>query len=316
MTSSIFNVVSCFIWAVGAAAAWLLWSAGYPDPAVVGVAAAFFVVGCSPRVVRQWERAIMLRLGRFAGTRGPGLFFVLPFLDRVAALVDQRVITKSFTAEQTLTRDTVPVNVDAVLFWHVHDAERAALEVQDYAAAVGWAAQTALRDLIGRTTLADMLVGRETMERALQDMIDHRIGQWGMTVQAVEMRDVVIPQELQEAMSREAQAEREKNARVILAQAEVLIARQFDEAGRAYRDNPVALHLRAMNILYEGMKEKGALMVVPSTAVETMGLGTFAGLAALGGGPTARAAAVESIGAAIGAGAASGESNGSAVAGK
>src|ERR1043165_8698398 len=251
-----------------------------PVPAAI-VGLVFAYAGCAPQICRQWERAVVLRLGRYTGLRGPGLFFIIPFFDRVSVLLDQRVRTQSFTAEQTLTRDTVPVNVDAVLFWHVHDAERAALEVQSYSTAVGWAAQTALRDLIGRTTLAEMLVGRETLEHQLQEMIDKRIGQWGVTVQSVEMRDVVIPQELQEAMSREAQAEREKNARVILGQAEGLIAKQFDEAGKVYRNNHVALHLRAMNILYEGLKEKGALMVVPSTAVETMGMGAFGGLAAL-----------------------------------
>jgi regulator of protease activity HflC (stomatin/prohibitin superfamily) len=240
------------------------------------------VLSIAPKIANQWQRAIVLRLGRFRATTGPGVFFVIPFVERVAAWVDQRVVTTSFTAEQTLTRDTVPVNVDAVLFWRVHDAEKAALEVQSYPGAVSWAAQTALRDLIGRTSLADMLVGREKMEQQLQDMIARRAGQWGVTVQAVEMRDVVIPAALQDAMSREAQAEREKNARVILGDAEVQIARRFEEASRSYANNPVALHLRAMNILYEGLKERGALMVVPSSAVETMGLGAISGLAALG----------------------------------
>jgi regulator of protease activity HflC (stomatin/prohibitin superfamily) len=283
MTRTNLNVVAAFIGlaALGAGLGTFFYT-DLPRLACAGIGLTLAILAFSPQIAKQWERAIVLRLGRFVGSRGPGLFWVVPFLDRIVNIVDQRVITSTFTAEQTLTRDTVPVNVDAVLFWHVHDPERAALEVQDYAGAVAWAAQTALRDLIGRTSLADMLVGREKMEKVLQDMIDARIGQWGVTVQAVEMRDVVIPQELQEAMSREAQAEREKNARVILGEAEVLIAKQFQQAGRAYEGNPVALHLRAMNILYEGMKEKGALMVVPSTAVETMGLGTFAGLAAIG----------------------------------
>jgi regulator of protease activity HflC (stomatin/prohibitin superfamily) len=275
------NVISILIWIVGAliaAGVGVLTKAPIPAAAI---AFAFAYIGFAPQIAKQWERAIILRLGKYTGMRGPGIFLIIPFLDRVSVLLDQRVRTQSFTAEQTLTRDTVPVNVDAVLFWHVHDPERAALEVQSYSTAVGWAAQTALRDLIGRTTLAEMLVGRETMEHQLQEMIDRRIGQWGVTVQSVEMRDVVIPEELQEAMSREAQAEREKNARVILGQAEVLIAEQFDRAGRVYQNNHVALHLRAMNILYEGLKEKGALMVVPSSAVETMGLGAFGGLAAL-----------------------------------
>jgi regulator of protease activity HflC (stomatin/prohibitin superfamily) len=205
----------------------------------------------------------------------------MPWFDSVSSWIDQRVITTSFAAEETLTMDTVPVNVDAVLFWMVFDAEKAALEVQDYQQAVSWAAQTALRDIIGRTSLADLLRGRERIEGELQQLIDQRSGPWGVTVQSVEMRDVVIPTSLQDAMSREAQASREKSARIILAQAEVEIAALFGEASKAYHDNPTALHLRAMNILYEGLKEKGALMLVPSTAVESMGLGGLMGAAAL-----------------------------------
>jgi regulator of protease activity HflC (stomatin/prohibitin superfamily) len=278
-----FNVIAIVVWlATAAVIGWMCYSGGsFVATAVVGVAMA--ILGFSPQVASQWERAILLRLGRFAGLRGPGLFFIIPFVDRVTSIIDQRVITTTFNAEETLTRDTVPVTVDAVLFWHVHDAQQAALEVQDYVSAVARAAQTALRDLIGRTSLADLLMGRETMEKALQDMIDSRIREWGVTVQSVEMRDVVIPPELQEAMSREAQAEREKNARVILGHAEVLIAEQFRQAGAVYANNPVALQLRAMNILYEGLKEKGALMIVPSSAVESMGLGGMAGMAALHG---------------------------------
>ncbi len=278
------NILTVLIWLAGgamAAAAWFY--AAAPIPVVAVIAVATFIVSLSPQIADQWDRAIVLRLGKFDASKGPGFLFVVPFFDRISSWVDTRVITSAFTAEQTLTRDTVPVNVDAVLFWHVHDAEKAALEVQDYAGAVSWAAQTALRDLIGRTSLADMLVGRETMEKSLQDMIEKRIGQWGVTVQAVELRDVVIPASLQDAMSREAQAEREKNARVILGDAEVQIAKRFAQASIEYQQNPVALHLRAMNMLYEGLKEKGALMIVPSTAVETMGLGAMSGLAAITG---------------------------------
>ena len=235
----------------------------------------------SPRIAQQWERAIVLRLGRFTGLRGPGLFWIVPFLDRVSSWIDQRTITTSFAAEQTLTSDTVPVNVDAVLFWMVHDAQKAALEVQDYAQAVSWAAQTALRDIIGRTTLTDLLRGRERIETELQALIDHRSNPWGVTVQSVEMRDVVIPGALQDAMSREAQAAREKQARIILGQAEMEIANSFQEAAKSYQSNPTALHLRAMNMLYEGLKEKGALMVIPSSAVDSMGLGGMLGAAAL-----------------------------------
>ena len=239
------------------------------------------VLAQSPRIAQQWERAVVLRFGRFVGLRGPGLFWILPFADTVSSWIDQRTITTSFAAEQTLTSDTVPVNVDAVLFWMVNDAERAALEVQDYAQAVSWAAQTALRDIIGRTTLTDLLRGRERIEAELQALIDQRSTPWGVTVSSVEMRDVVIPGALQDAMSREAQAAREKQARIILGQAEMEIAHSFEEAAKSYHDNPTALHLRAMNMLYEGLKEKGALMLIPSSAVESMGMGGLLGAAAL-----------------------------------
>jgi regulator of protease activity HflC (stomatin/prohibitin superfamily) len=235
----------------------------------------------SPKVAKQWEKGVVLRLGKFVGLRGPGLFWVVPLIDTVSVWIDQRVITTSFAAEQTLTRDTVPVNVDAVLFWMVYDPEKAALEVQEYRDAVSWAAQTAMRDIIGRTNLQDLLRGRERIEEELQKLIDQRSNPWGVTVQSVEMRDVVIPDALQDAMSREAQAAREKQARIILSEAEVEIAKLYEVASRSYQQNPTALHLRAMNMLYEGLKEKGALMLVPSTAVESMGLGGLLGAAAL-----------------------------------
>jgi regulator of protease activity HflC (stomatin/prohibitin superfamily) len=244
--------------------------------AIVGV-----IIMQAPRIAQQWERAVVLRLGRFAGLRGPGLFWIVPFVDTVPTWIDQRTITTSFAAEQTLTSDTVPVNVDAVLFWMVHDAQKAALEVQDYSQAVSWAAQTALRDIIGRTTLTDLLRGRERIEDELQHLIDQRSNPWGVTVSSVEMRDVVIPGALQDAMSREAQAAREKQARIILGQAELEIAHSFQEAAKSYHDNPTALHLRAMNMLYEGLKEKGALMLIPSSAVESMGMGGMLGAAAI-----------------------------------
>jgi regulator of protease activity HflC (stomatin/prohibitin superfamily) len=240
-----------------------------------------FLAAMSPQVAKQWERAVVLRMGRYRGLRGPGLFWMVPLVDSVSAWVDQRVITSPFAAEETLTSDTVPVNVDAVLFWAAHDPEQAALEVQNYPQAVSWAAQTALRDIIGRTSLSDLLRGRERIEDELQELIDQRCMPWGIAVQAVEMRDVVIPANLQDAMSREAQAAREKRARIILGEAEVEIAALFDQASRAYQKNPTALHLRAMNILYEGLKQKGALMLVPSSALETMGLGGMLGAAAL-----------------------------------
>lgn len=239
------------------------------------------ILSQSPRIAQQWERAVVLRLGKFIGLRGPGIFWVVPFFDKVTQWIDQRVVTTSFAAEETLTSDTVPVNVDAVLFWMVHDSEKAALEVQDFAQAVSWAAQTGLRDIIGRTSLTDLLRGREKIEAELQLLIDERSNPWGVTVQSVEMRDIVIPTSLQDAMSREAQASREKQARIILGQAEVEIATLFAEASKSYANNPTALHLRAMNILMEGLKEKGALMLVPSSAVESMGIGGLMGAAAM-----------------------------------
>jgi regulator of protease activity HflC (stomatin/prohibitin superfamily) len=235
----------------------------------------------APRIAQQWERAIVLRFGRYVGLRGPGLFWIVPFVDRVSSTIDQRTIATGFAAEQTLTADTVPVNVDAVLFWMVHDAEKAALEVQDYGRAIAWASQTALRDIIGRTTLAELLRGRAQIEEDLQKLIDERSGPWGVTVSSVEMRDIVIPGALQDAMSRQAQAEREKQARIILGQAELEIAHTFAEAAKSYENNPTAMHLRAMNMLYEGLKEKGALMLIPSSAVESMGMGGMMGAAAM-----------------------------------
>jgi regulator of protease activity HflC (stomatin/prohibitin superfamily) len=243
---------------------------------IIGILAAL-----SPKVAQQWEKAIILRLGKYKAMKGPGLFWVMPLIDSVSSWIDQRVITTSFAAEQTLTSDTVPVNVDAVLFWMVYDPEKAALEVQQYKEAVSWAAQTALRDIIGRTSLTDLLRGREKIEEQLQELIDQRCNPWGVSVQSVEMRDVIIPDSLQDAMSREAQAGREKQARIILGQAEVEIAKLFKEASVSYHENPTALHLRAMNMLYEGLKEKGALMLVPSTAVESMGMGGLLGAAAM-----------------------------------
>lgn len=239
------------------------------------------LLAMSPKVAKQWEKGIVLRLGKYVGMHGPGLFWIVPLIDTVATWIDQRVITTSFAAEQTLTSDTVPVNVDAVLFWIVYDPEKAALEVQQYKEAVSWAAQTALRDIIGRTPLTDLLRGREKIEEQLQDLIDQRCNPWGVSVQSVEMRDIIIPETLQDAMSREAQAGREKQARIILGQAELEIAKLFKEASESYQENPTALHLRAMNMLYEGLKEKGALMLIPSTAVESMGMGGLLGAAAL-----------------------------------
>jgi regulator of protease activity HflC (stomatin/prohibitin superfamily) len=275
------NVVGVAILVGAVAVGWAGLSLTGSRTVLIAACLAGLVLMQSPRIAQQWERAVVLRFGRFVGLRGPGLFWIAPFLDRVSSWIDQRTITTSFAAEQTLTADTVPVNVDAVLFWMVHDAEKAALEVQDYAQAVSWAAQTGLRDIIGRTTLSDLLRGRERIEEDLQRLIDQRSNPWGVTVSSVEMRDIVIPGALQDAMSREAQAAREKRARIILGEAEMEIAHSFQEAAKAYHDNPTALHLRAMNMLYEGLKEKGALMLIPSSAVESMGMGGMLGAAAL-----------------------------------
>ncbi len=233
------------------------------------------------KVAKQWEKAVVLRLGKFQGLHGPGMFWIVPVIDTTPVWIDHRVMVTPFNAEKTLTKDTVPVDVDAVLFWMVWDAEKAALEVENYNAAIAWAAQTALREIIGQMTLADILVGRAKMDAELQKIIDERTTPWGVSVQSVEIRDVVIPQELEDAMSRQAQAERERQARVILGESEMQIADSFAEASKAYINNPTALHLRAMNMLFEGLKEKGAMVIVPSSAVDTMNLGGIGGMMAL-----------------------------------
>jgi len=233
------------------------------------------------KVAEQWEKAILLRLGRFVSLKGPGPFWVIPIVDTIPAWIDHRVMVTSFTAERTLTKDTVPVDVDAVLFWVVWDAEKAALEVEDYRAAIAWASQTALREIIGQMELADILVGRARMDEELQRIIDERTTPWGITVQSVEIRDIVIPGGLEDAMSRQAQAERERQARVILGESEEQIAHSFAKASEAYINNPTALHLRAMNMLFEGLKERGAMVIVPSSAIDTMNLGGLAGITAM-----------------------------------
>ena len=233
------------------------------------------------KIADQWEKAVVLRFGKFAGLKGPGRFWIVPIIDSIPRWIDHRVMVTPFNAEKTLTKDTVPVDVDAVLFWMVWDAEKAALEVEDYRSAIAWAAQTALREIIGQMELADILVGRAKMDADLQKIIDTRTTPWGVTVQSVEIRDVIIPEALEDTMSRRAQAERERQARVILGESEEQIAKSFRRASEAYADNPTALHLRAMNMLFEGLKEKGAMIIVPSSAVETMNLGAMTGLTAL-----------------------------------
>jgi len=235
----------------------------------------------SIKVADQWEKVAVLRFGRFIGLRGPGLFHMIPTVDRLSRFVDQRVRTASVTAEFTLTRDTVPVNVDAIVFWLVWNAEKSILEVQDFVQAITMSAQTALRESIGRHELAQMITERESLGRELQRILDEKTNPWGITVQSVEIRDVRIPQALEDAMSRQAQAERERQARIILGQAETEIAAKFEQAATVYQQNPVALHLRAMNMLYEAIKERGSMVIVPSSAVETMGLGGSLATAAL-----------------------------------
>lgn len=238
-------------------------------------------VGYAVRVAAQWEKQLILRMGRYAGFRGPELFFIIPILDTIPVVIDLRVRVSSFNAKQTLTKDNVPVDVDAILFWRVIDPEKAALGVEDYWSAVTQAAQTALRDVIGRTDLSEMLAGRETIGSDLKGTIDSRTQDWGVDVTSVEIKDVIIPASLQDAMSRQAQAERERQARVILGDSENQIADKFAEAAKKYAGHPGAMHLRAMNMLYEGLKDKGALVIVPSSAVDSMNLGALGGLTAL-----------------------------------
>ncbi len=240
-----------------------------------------FIVSAAIKVANQWDRAIVLRLGQFYTLKGPGLFFIIPVIDIIAYWIDIRVITTAFKAEKTLTKDTVPVDVDAVLFWKVIDPKKAALEVADFESAIGWACQTALRDIIGKTMLSDMLEGRGKISNELQIIIDERTEPWGIKVISVEVKDVLIPPALENAMSMQAQAERERQARVILGDSERQVAEKFGEAAKTYTNNPVALHLRAMNMLYEGLKENSTIVIVPSSAIETMQLGGLAGMTAL-----------------------------------
>ncbi len=257
-------------------------SPGWVSIAVVAVTFVIaLLVSSSAQVANQWDRAVVLRMGKFQELKGPGLFFIIPIVDSIVYWIDTRVITMSFKAEKTLTKDTVPVDVDAVLFWQVLDPKKAALDVADYQTAIGWACQTALRDVIGKTMLANMLEGRDVISGQLQQIIDKRTEPWGITVISVEVKDVLIPSGLESAMSMQAQAERERQARVILGDSERQVAEKFGEASKTYINNPVAFHLRAMNMLYEGLKQNSTIVIVPSSAVESMQLGGLAGLTAL-----------------------------------
>jgi regulator of protease activity HflC (stomatin/prohibitin superfamily) len=253
-----------------------------PAPLIAGLLIGTYFL-FAIRVADQWEKVAVLRLGRFIGLRGPGVFHIVPVFDNLSRFVDQRVRVSSVTAESTLTRDTVPVNVDAIIFWLVWNAEKSILEVEDFVEAIRMSAQTALRESIGRHELAQMITEREMLGHELQRILDEKTNPWGITVQSVEIRDVRIPQALEDAMSRQAQAERERQARIILGQAETEISDKFSQAALTYQNNPVALHLRAMNMLYEAIKERGSMVIVPSSAVETMGLGGSLATASLAG---------------------------------
>lgn len=251
------------------------------DLVLVGWIVLSFLISSSFKIADQWEKAVVLRMGKFVGLRGPGLFFIIPILDRISTYTDQRVRTSYFKAEETLTKDTVPVNVDAVVYWTVWDVEKAALEVQDYLNAVLYIAQAGLRATIGKHDLADLLQHRDKISDDLQVTLDEHTNPWGITCQSVGIKDIIIPPALANAMSKQAQAERERQARVILGTAETEIAEKFAKASENYKNNPVALQLRGMNMLFEGLKEKGSLIIVPSSALESMNLGAVGGLSAL-----------------------------------
>jgi regulator of protease activity HflC (stomatin/prohibitin superfamily) len=284
-SKNLFSLLIFFvIIAIGIGVAKTMYNAADPlESEIIG--GSFFVaallVSAAIKIADPWDKAVVLRLGKFKALKGPGLFFIIPVLDNIPYWIDTRVITTSFKAEKTLTKDTVPVDVDAVLFWKVINPQKAALEVADYNSAISWASQTALRDVIGKTMLSDMLEGRDKISDALQKIIDQRTEPWGINVQSVEVKDVLIPPSLENAMSMQAQAERERQARVILGDSERQVAEKFGEAALTYANNPVALHLRAMNMLYEGLKQNSTIVIVPSSAVDTMQLGSMAGLTAL-----------------------------------
>ncbi|MBN1974324.1 MAG: slipin family protein [Sedimentisphaerales bacterium] len=256
---------------------WQVWNIYITIGTVIIAAICFFGI----RIANQWERAIVLRLGKFHRLKGPGMFFIIPMVESVVKAVDMRIRSTDFNSESTLTKDTVPVNVDAICFWMVWDAKKAILEVKDYYLAIVLSAQTALRDIIGTHELADMLTHRGKLGNTLREVLDEKTNPWGITVQSVEIRDIIIPRDLEDAMSKQAQAERERQARIILGTAETEIAEKFAQAAKQYQSNPVAMHLRGMNMLFEGLKEKGSMIIVPSSALETMNLGAIGGIAAL-----------------------------------
>jgi regulator of protease activity HflC (stomatin/prohibitin superfamily) len=284
-SKSLFSAfIFVLIFCIGIALAYIMHGVSNNTEIGIIVASAFVValiISSAIKIANAWDKAVVLRLGQFQTLKGPGLFLIIPIIDNIPYWIDTRVITTSFTAEKTLTKDTVPVDVDAVLFWKVIDPKKAALEVENYLSAISWASQTALRDVIGKTMLSDMLEGRDKISGLLQKIIDERTEPWGIKVNSVEVKDVLIPPALENAMSMQAQAERERQARVILGDSERQVAEKFGEAALTYVNNPVALHLRAMNMLYEGLKENSTIVIVPSSVVDTMQLGSMAGLTAL-----------------------------------
>lgn len=281
-TSGSANIVATTVVIILFAVTALLYYTGIIGvPLLIALIIVSLLIGSSIRIADQWEKAVVLRMGKYSGLKGPGLFFIIPVLDQVSSYIDQRVRVTEFRAEQTLTKDTVPVNVDAVVYWTVWDVEKAALEVQEYVKAISFIAQTDLRDIIGKHELADLLQEREKIAEDLQKTLDANTNPWGITCQTVGIRDIIIPQALADAMSKQAQAERERKARVILGTAETEIAEKFAMASKEYADNPIALHLRGMNMLYEGLKEKGSMVIVPSSALDSMNLGVIGGLASL-----------------------------------
>jgi regulator of protease activity HflC (stomatin/prohibitin superfamily) len=283
-SSSFAAFIALVVVLIGGGLAYLLHEGGadvLAGAAFVAAVLLAWLISASMQIADQWNKAVVLRFGKFQALAGPGMFWIVPLIDTIPYWLDVRVLTSSFKAEKTLTKDTVPVDVDAVLFWKIVDPEKAALAVADYQSAIGWASQTALRDVIGKTMLSDMLEGRDKISDALQKIIDQRTEPWGINVISVEVKDVLIPASLEDAMSMQAQAERERQARVILGDSERQVAEKFGEAAKTYMNNPVALHLRAMNMLYEGLKQNSTIVIVPSSAVETMQLGGLAGLTAL-----------------------------------
>lgn len=282
MKTSFSNPVSITVLIILAGISLAVYSIGMISVEILICLLAFSIIFASSiHIADQWEKAVVLRMGKYRGLRGPGIFFIIPIIDRVTSYIDQRVRVTEFRAEQTLTKDTVPVNVDAVVYWTVWDVEKAALEVQEYVRAIAYIAQTDLRDIIGKHELADLLQEREHIAEDLQKTLDANTNPWGITCQTVGIRDIIIPQALADAMSKQAQAERERKARVILGTAETEIAEKFAKASEQYANNPIALHLRGMNMLYEGLKEKGSMVIVPSSALDSMNLGVLGGLTAL-----------------------------------